>query len=57
MDWRSPAFWAEVLQAIAYRNGMGDVLAEGGWAAAQELGLGVELAQQPLSRLGLQLPL
>jgi aldehyde:ferredoxin oxidoreductase len=46
MDWRSPTFWAEFLRAIAYREGMGDVLAEGGWAAAQILGLGEDLARQ-----------
>jgi aldehyde:ferredoxin oxidoreductase len=45
IDWRSPQFWAEFLHAIAYRQGMGDVLAEGGWAAARALGLGEELAQ------------
>jgi aldehyde:ferredoxin oxidoreductase len=37
MDWHSPTFWAEFLRATAYREGLGDVLAEGGWAAAQAL--------------------
>jgi len=46
MDWRSPAFWAEFLRAIAYREGVGDVLAEGGWAAARTLGLGEDLARR-----------
>jgi aldehyde:ferredoxin oxidoreductase len=46
MDWRSPAFWAEFLRAIAYREGVGDVLAEGGWVAARTLGLGEDLAQR-----------
>ena len=40
MDWQSPVFWAELLRAIAYRQGLGDVLAEGGWAAAHALRLG-----------------
>jgi len=49
MDWRSAKFWAEFLHAIAYREGMGDVLAEGGWAAAHRLHLGEDLvrAQYP----------
>jgi aldehyde:ferredoxin oxidoreductase len=46
MDWRSPEFWARFLRAIAYRQGLGDVLAEGGWAAAQALRLGVDLARR-----------
>jgi aldehyde:ferredoxin oxidoreductase len=37
MDWRSPSFWSAFLHAIAYREGMGDALAEGGWRAAREL--------------------
>jgi aldehyde:ferredoxin oxidoreductase len=45
MDWSSPAFWAEFLRAIAYREGLGDVLAEGGWAAAGALHLGDDLAR------------
>jgi aldehyde:ferredoxin oxidoreductase len=46
MDWQSPAFWAEFLRAIAYREGLGDVLAEGGWAAARKLGLSEDLAHE-----------
>jgi len=46
MDWRSPAFWAEFLRIMAYREGVGDALAEGGWAAARELGLGEDLARR-----------
>jgi aldehyde:ferredoxin oxidoreductase len=46
IDWRSPTFWAEFLHAIAYREGLGDVLAEGGWAAARALGMGQELAAE-----------
>jgi aldehyde:ferredoxin oxidoreductase len=45
MDWYSPAFWAEFLYAAAYREGLGDVLAEGGWAAAQALRCGEEMAR------------
>ena len=45
MDWRSPEFWATLFHAIAYREGMGDALAEGGWGASQALGLGVDLAR------------
>ena len=44
IDWQSPDFWAHFLHAIAYREGLGDVLAEGGWAAAQALGMGEDLA-------------
>jgi aldehyde:ferredoxin oxidoreductase len=46
MDFRSPAFWAEFLHAIAYREGLGDALAEGGWAAARKLDLGVNLMRR-----------
>ena len=45
MDWCSPQFWAEFLRAIAYREGLGDTLAQGGWAAARTLRMGEELAQ------------
>ena len=45
MDWSSPTFWAEFLHAIAYREGLGDVLAGGGWAAAMTLGTGLDLAR------------
>jgi aldehyde:ferredoxin oxidoreductase len=43
MDWRSPEFWAAFLHAVAYREGLGDVLAEGGWAAAKALHMGEDL--------------
>jgi aldehyde:ferredoxin oxidoreductase len=46
MDWDSPPFWAAFLHAIAYREGLGDTLAEGGWAAARALGLGIDIAEQ-----------
>jgi aldehyde:ferredoxin oxidoreductase len=44
MDWRSPDFWARFLHAVAYREGIGDALAEGGWAASNQLGLGQDIA-------------
>lgn len=46
MDWQSPQFWADLLHAIAYREGMGDALAEGGWRAAQILHLGEDLVRR-----------
>jgi len=45
MDWRSPQFWAEFLRATAYREGLGDAFAEGGWAAARTLDLGEDLVR------------
>lgn len=46
MDWRSCDFWAHFLKAIAYREGIGDALALGGWGAAFELDLGVDLMRR-----------
>lgn len=46
IDWRSASFWAQFLHAIAFREGLGDVLAEGGWAAARTLDMGLALARQ-----------
>ena len=46
IDWQSPEFWVEFLRIIAYRQGLGEALAEGGWAAARTLHLGEELARQ-----------
>ncbi|MGC9360329.1 MAG: aldehyde ferredoxin oxidoreductase N-terminal domain-containing protein [Anaerolineae bacterium] len=46
MDWDSPEFWAMLVHAIAYREGFGDVLAKGGWAAARSLDLGVDLMRR-----------
>jgi aldehyde:ferredoxin oxidoreductase len=45
MDWSSPRFWAAFLRATAYREGLGDVLAEGGWIAAQTLHIGQDIAR------------
>ena len=46
IDWQSPSFWAGFLHAMAYREGLGDAMAEGGWAAARNLHLGEELARR-----------
>jgi len=43
MDWSSPRFWAHYLHAVAYREGQGDVLAEGAWRAAQRLHVGEQV--------------
>ncbi len=45
MDWNSPAFWADFLHALAYREGDCDLYARGGWAASQALGFGREWAE------------
>ena len=41
-----PNFWAHFLHAIAYRQGMGDAIAEGGWAAAKILHLGEDIVRR-----------
>ena len=46
MDWQSPTFWSSFLHALAYREGIGDALAEGGWAAAREMGMGEDLVRR-----------
>lgn len=46
MDWQSAEFWAEFVHALAYREGMGDAMAEGGLRAASLLGLGEGLARR-----------
>jgi aldehyde:ferredoxin oxidoreductase len=46
MDWHTPAFWAAFLYAIAYREGLGDILAEGCWAAARALHVGEGTAKR-----------
>jgi aldehyde:ferredoxin oxidoreductase len=45
-DLNSIDFWVHLLDAIAYRRGMGDALAEGGWRGAQQVDLGVELMRR-----------
>jgi hypothetical protein len=39
-------FWVHLLHDVAYREGMGDALAEGGWYGALRLNLGVELMRR-----------
>jgi aldehyde:ferredoxin oxidoreductase len=46
MDWNAPDYWAAFLHAIAYREGVGDALAEGGRAASRALGVGAEIADR-----------
>jgi aldehyde:ferredoxin oxidoreductase len=46
MDWNSPEFWAHFLHATAYREGLGDILAEGAWAASHRLKMGEEFIQR-----------
>ncbi len=46
MDWNSPDFWVALLDAITYRDGIGDALAEGGFRAAHTLDLGVEIMRR-----------
>lgn len=45
IDLDDPHFWAGVMRKIAYGEGLGKVLAEGGWRAAIELGVGQHLIQ------------
>ena len=46
MDWQSPTFWSMFLRSIAYREGMGDALAEGGLRASSLLGLGEDIVRR-----------
>jgi len=46
MDWNSPDFWVALLDATAYRQGIGEALADGAWRAAHELDLGVEIMRR-----------
>jgi aldehyde:ferredoxin oxidoreductase len=52
MDWNSPDFWVAFLDAMATRQGIGDALAEGGWRAAHQLDLGVEVMRRYYSGWG-----
>jgi len=45
-DLDDPHFWAELMRRIAYREGIGDVLAEGGRRAPAILGLGEKIADE-----------
>ena len=46
IDWNSPEFWDTFLHAVAYREGIGDKLAEGTWRAARLLDLGKDIAER-----------
>ncbi|MFO7697929.1 MAG: aldehyde ferredoxin oxidoreductase N-terminal domain-containing protein [Anaerolineae bacterium] len=46
MDWQNPTFWARFLHDIAYREGLGDALAEGGLRASLDLNMGPDLARR-----------
>ena len=45
IDLNNPEFWLELLRKMAYREGLGDVLAEGGRRAAESLGQGKEFME------------
>ena len=44
IDFNDPEFWAYLLHSVAYREGMGEALAEGGRRAPELLGFGKEQA-------------
>lgn len=44
IDFNDPAFWAYLMRSIAYREGLGAALAEGGRRAPAILGVGEDLA-------------
>ncbi|OGO05286.1 MAG: hypothetical protein A2Y73_04300 [Chloroflexi bacterium RBG_13_56_8] len=46
LDWNSSDFWVGMLNDMAYRQGMGDALAEGGFRAASLLNLGPEIVRR-----------
>ncbi|MHB1134686.1 MAG: aldehyde ferredoxin oxidoreductase N-terminal domain-containing protein [Chloroflexota bacterium] len=46
IDLNDPHFWAGVMRKITFREGLGDVLAEGGWRAHLQLGLGQETMRE-----------
>lgn len=46
MDFNDPVFWEYVMRSIAYREGLGDALAEGGRRAPEIVGFGKELADE-----------
>jgi aldehyde:ferredoxin oxidoreductase len=45
IDFNNPRFWADLLHMIAFREGVGDLLAEGGRRAPDLLGFGQEEAR------------
>lgn len=46
LDWNSVEWWDKLVHDIAYREGFGDALAEGGYRAALLTGLGVEIMRR-----------
>jgi len=52
IDWNSTDFWVAFLDSIAYRTGTGDALAEGGYRAAHELNMGLEIIRRYYSGWG-----
>ena len=46
LDFSRPATWHELLRRIAYREGVGEALSEGGVRASRKLGLGEELMRE-----------
>ena len=45
IDLNNPAFWAETLRKMAFREGAGEPLADGGWRAHLSFGFGAEEAR------------
>ena len=45
IDLDNPEFWVETVRKTAFREGIGDILAEGGWRAHLALGIGHEQAK------------
>ena len=52
MNWQDPNYWAEFLHAMAYREGMGDALAEGGLRASMSMNLGEQFVRRYYSGWG-----
>ena len=46
LEWNSMEFWVDLLHDIAYREGQGDALAEGGYRAPAILGVGEEIMRR-----------
>jgi len=52
IDLDDPHFWVALLRKMAYKEGIGEVLAEGGRRAAAHLGLGKEFSDQVYAAWG-----
>ena len=46
IDFDDPRFWAELMRKMAFREGMGDALSQGGVRASEILGLGQEIVKR-----------